>query len=72
MTITFEVGTTYETRSIGDHNCKITATIARRTAKTITTEEGKTFRVKIWNGVEQFMPWGRCSMAPIMGADDKI
>lgn len=70
MTITFEVGRTYWTRSACDHNCIITATIAKRTAKTVTTTEGKRFGVRIWNGVETFQPWGRYSMAPVIGADD--
>ena len=66
----FEVGKTYSTRSIGDHNCIITITIAKRTAKTVTTTNGKTFRPYEYNGVEQIKPWGNYSMSPIVGADD--
>lgn len=69
MTIAFEVGRTYFTRSIGDHNCIISATIAKRTASTITTTEGKRFGVRVWDGVETFKPWGRYSMAPTLRAD---
>lgn len=65
----FETGKTYQTRSIGDSDCIIRATIARRTAKTVTTAEGKTFRTTEYNGVEQFKPWGSYSMAPILSAD---
>jgi signal recognition particle GTPase len=67
----FEPGKTYSTRSIGDHNCIISVTIAKRTAKTVTTTEGKTFRVSLYDGNEQIRPWGNYSMAPIIGADDK-
>ena len=44
-----------------------------RTGKTVTTQvHGKTVRrgLNVWNGVEQFSPFGRYSMAPIVGADD--
>lgn len=43
----FKVGKTYNTRSIGDHNCIYSITIAKRTAKTIKTTEGRTFRPKV-------------------------
>lgn len=69
MTIAFETGRTYFARSIGDHNCIIRATIARRTASTITTTEGKRFRVKLRDGVEFIRPWGSYSMAPFLYAD---
>jgi hypothetical protein len=64
----FNVNQTYTTRSIGDANCIISVTITKRTAKTVTTSEGKTFRVKEWDGKETFKPWGDYSMAPIMRA----
>jgi len=67
----FEVGKTYSTRSICDHNCIISVTVAKRTAKTITTPEGKTFRISTYEGNEQVKPWGSYSMCPIVGADDK-
>lgn len=66
----FEVGKKYSTRSIGDHNCIITIEIAKRTAKTVTTIEGKTFRPYLHNNVEHVEPWGRCSMSPSIGAND--
>jgi len=67
----FEAGVTYSTRSIGDHNCIIRCTIAKRTAKTITTTDGKTFRVGVsYDGrAETFRPWGNYSMAPTMTAE---
>jgi hypothetical protein len=73
MTTTqFQVGKTYMTRSTCDHDCCIFQTIAKRTAKTVTTANGKNFRVFVFDGVEQFRPWGSYSMAPIMGADDLV
>lgn len=70
---TFEVGKTYTTRSIGDHNCIVTALILKRTDKTVTADvDGtiKNFRLNIWNDgtCEFFRPWGTYSMAPFMCA----
>ena len=45
--IRFEVGKTYSTRSIGDHNCIYSVTIAKRTEKTVTTTEGKVYRPRV-------------------------
>lgn len=66
----FEAGKTYSTRSIGDHNCIISVTVARRTAKTIITTEGKRLRVSPgWAGeAETVKPWGRYSMCPVITA----
>jgi len=66
---TFQVGKTYYTRSICDHECIFTETITARTAKTITTAKGKSFRVSVWNDVEQFKPHGSYSMCAIISAD---
>lgn len=65
----FETGKTYTTRSICNADCIIRATITKRTAKTVTTDAGKSFRVREYNGIEQFKPWGSYSMAPILSAD---
>lgn len=67
----FEVGSTYSTRSVCDSECFITVTILKRTNSTITTTDGKTYRVKVspYYNAETFMPWGRYSMAPIMTAE---
>lgn len=72
---TFNVGQTYSTRSIGDHDCIFTFTVLSRTAKTVTIYDPtnrKTVRrgLSFWQGVEQFSPFGSYSMAPIVGADD--
>ena len=71
----FVVGKTYTTRSACDYDCIISATIAKRTANTVTLTTGymgrdqKTFRVSInCDGAEQFAPWGRYSMAPMIRA----
>ena len=64
----FEPGKTYTTRSIGDHNCIISETIASRTAKTVTTTDGKRFRLFEYDGAECFRPWGKFSMAPTLRA----
>ena len=69
----FEVGKTYMTRSIGDHNCIVKITVASRTKCFITTTEGKRFRVSggYYNpNVEQCSPWGSYSMAPTITAED--
>jgi hypothetical protein len=60
----FQVGQTYKTRSICDYNCIYAITVAKRTAKTITTTSGKVLRVNVYQGAEEVMPMGRYSMAP--------
>lgn len=68
---TFQPGQTYWTRSICDHDHIITVEVLSRTAKTIkakTVRGIQTFRISQYNGVEQVMPWGRFSMAPIVDA----
>jgi hypothetical protein len=69
----FEVGRTYSCRSICDYDCVWTYTIVARTAKTITTACGKTFRIisklSEATGVEKVFPQGRFSMCPVLSAD---
>ena len=75
MTKQFQVGETYETRTLCDHECVFSFTIEARTAKTVTTRvSGKTVRrgVYLWDEVEQFRPYGTYSMCPIVGADDLV
>lgn len=72
MTKQFETGRTYATRSACDSECIFSFTILGRTAKTVTTEvHGKTVKrgVSVYDGVEQFMPFGRYSMAAVITAD---
>lgn len=67
---TFQVGKTYTTRSICDHDCVIKVEVASRTAKTIKTPAGKTFRVDVHDGAEFIRLGGAYSMAPIVRAND--
>ena len=64
----FEAGKTYTTRSACDHDCIIRVAVAKRTAKTITTDKGKVLRVGVYDGAEFVRPWGSYSMAPIVRA----
>jgi len=68
----FEIGKTYTTRSVCDHNCIISVTIEKRTDKTVTATvrgERKNFRIKLdYMGAESFIPWGNYSMSPIITA----
>ncbi len=71
-TTTFEVGKTYWTRSICDHDTVYRFTILARTAKTVTTTvNGKTVRrgLSVYDGVEQFKPHGNYSMCAIIRAE---
>lgn len=68
-TAQFQTGKTYITRSACDHNCVISVTVAKRTAKTLTTTDGKTLRVGVYDGAEFVKPWGSYSMAPIVRAN---
>lgn len=72
MTIKFETGKSYFTRSVCDHDTIFDITVVRRTAKTIWTECGKTLRVSVYNGVEQVKPFGTYSMCAIIGADKPL
>lgn len=72
----FVVGKYYETRSIGDQNIKIGATILSRTDKTVKVKGTdnlmkSSYRLSMdYDGNEIFYPWGRYSMSPMIGADD--
>lgn len=70
MMISFEIGETYSTRMIGDHNAIVRITVAARTAKTIVTTEGKRLRIYEYGGEERVNPYGRYSMAPVISAAD--
>ena len=70
--IKFKAGRTYSTRSICDHECIFSFRVTRRTAKSVwITKDGETVRrsISIWNGVEQFFPFGHYSMAAIISAN---
>jgi hypothetical protein len=75
MTTQFQTGRSYATRSICGHDCIFSFTILARTARTVTTQvHGKTVRrgLSIWNGVEQFKPFGNYSMCAVIGADSLV
>lgn len=71
--IKFEIGKTYSTRSICDHNCVFSYTVVARTEKSITINKGgKTVRRGVkpdYDGSgEMCYPEGRYSMCPIIRA----
>jgi len=73
----FETGKVYRTRSPGDHDCILDYRIISRTEKTLKsydklTNQVKTYRISIWHDKEQFYPWGRYSMCPVMSADNEV
>lgn len=69
---TFEIGQSYFCRSVCDYDCVWTYKIVSRTAKTITTECGKTFRINKklteWHEAEAVYPSGQYSMCPVLEA----
>ena len=68
----FRTNTTYSTRSICDHNCIFSVTVAKRTDKTMITDEGKRLKIHTYDGVEFVKPHGSYSMAAqIAATDDK-
>ena len=74
MTKQFEIGKTYATRSICDSDTWFSFTILGRTAKQVTIKvHGKIVKrgLYLYEGVEQFRPYGTYSMCPIVGADDE-
>ena len=74
MTKQFEIGKTYATRSICDSDTWFSVRILGRTAKQVAIEvRGKTVRrgIFVYQGVEQFRPFGSYSMAAVIGADDE-
>lgn len=68
MTMKFEAGKTYSTRSVCDHESVISISVVSRTPKTIKTACGKTLRISECNGRERVKPWGSYSMAPVITA----
>ncbi len=70
IVVQFEVGKSYFCRSICDHDCVWTFTIARRTKSTITTKCGKTLRIikALSTTEETVFPMGNYSMCPVLRA----
>ena len=68
----FEVGKTYGTASIGDHECIFTVKVIKRTDKTVTIEGFRNKRCKVHvnqRGIEYIRP-ENYSMAPIFDATE--
>jgi len=80
----FETGKTYSTRLITNHDSIISFYVVKRTEKTVTVmgdfmdtcaikrKAPHTMRLKLWQEVETFKPWGQYSMCPIVSADRKL
>lgn len=73
----FEIGKTYQTRSICNNECIISIKVTARTDKTITViERDETKRLRIneksteYRKAETVYPWGHYSMAPQISADN--
>ena len=71
----FNVGQTYETRAIGDHNCVYSFKVQKRTAKTVTITGSliagygrRTIKIDD-DGSEYVFPTGQHSFAPIIRAN---
>ena len=68
--ITFEIGSTYSTRSIVDADSFFKLTVEKRTRQTLTDKTGRLYRIKVVDGVEE-VSMGRYSMAPSFKANRK-
>ena len=71
----FEIGSTYEMRSICNHDCVWAYTVTNRTAQTVTLTDGKeTLKCRIskkfseYRNAETVFPLGQYSMAPMLTA----
>lgn len=70
--VRFTVGQKVSTRSACDHECVWEFEILARSAKFVTVMvDGERVRrgIRVWRGVESFMPFGSYSMAPVVRAD---
>lgn len=75
-TVKFEVGETYQVRSLGDWDCIFSLTIFSRTDKFITVYDVPgaghwRVGVRVVGGVETAKPFGTYSMCPTIRADRK-
>jgi hypothetical protein len=71
-TVKFQAGVSYYCRSICNYDCVWHFRIIRRTAASVwVLVNGEEVRrgVEVWEGVEQFAPFGRYSMSPTVSAD---
>ncbi|AXU28703.1 hypothetical protein CDIF102859_03002 [Clostridioides difficile] len=72
--IKFEVGKTYATRGVCDHDCMFTIEVIKRTDKTLTYKDDDTVRrAKIrFNDDYEYIRVGNYSMAPNFSAKDLV
>lgn len=73
--IKFEVGKTYATRSVCDHDCMFTIEVIKRTDKTITYKEYDTVRrakIRFNNDNCEYIRIGNYSMSPNFSAKDLV
>jgi len=70
--VKFEIGKTYATSSICDHNCIYEFKILRRTTKSIWVKvygEIKRRKITIYENREEFFPFGHYSMCAVINAE---
>jgi hypothetical protein len=64
----FEIGKTYSMRSACDHDCIWTYKILKRTDKTVTLDNNKSYRIGVYEDREIISPLGKYSMSPTLRA----
>jgi hypothetical protein len=72
QTSSFQTGSNYYGRHIGDADLLIKIEVVSRTEKTVKVKLNdtiKSFKVKIHSGHEYIMPYGRYSMAPSVSSE---
>lgn len=67
---TFSPGTTYTAQSAVDSDTSFSITVAKRTAKTITTTDGKRCGIHVIADSEVVFADGRYSMCPVYRASN--
>lgn len=70
----FEVGETYQVRSLGDWDCIFSFEVTKRAFTTVWLTDGHdTYqrRISVWDGVETCKPYGTYSLSPTLRADRK-
>ena len=73
---TFEAGSTYQMRFIGDSQLIVNFTVVRRNEKSVWIKRQNSSEVirkaiKVHNGAEYCLPEGAYSMAPVLSATRK-
>jgi hypothetical protein len=68
--IRFEAGVKYRAHSYSEYFEYYYITVAKRTAKTLTTTTGNLHRIRILNGIE-YITQGSYAWAPVFHADNR-